>query len=411
MGLSRAGGVGNQAGAASAAEERAVARERSLYLKTLFPGCEETIILQMQGSQQKGYVRDAIDAEWELNRWDAYERIGRIAPVTFARAGLRGPITEPHATFVLWDSIESPGPEAHESLIHDMEEDPYGPHQIVECGPVVEPYWLLQDVYRLESAEDRARYEATLAKFARRYREDAEPVTVRDFARVPGVYDRPTNRPHGHAGLERVRLRYRSERGPISFERLEAIAGEPFAPSGNANAGTTTDRTLINSGAATPGRQEEPKLPASVPRKPRGVPNDVRDLFRQRESLCCAACRRRTTPKSLRFLGQRVYVAGFMVLISAMQCGLTQKRAAALQPFIDVSARTLRRWLIWWREAFPRTPFWKSARARFRSPLDTERLPASLLEKFPERCLRDRLRRLLEFISPMTTRSTWAVDF
>ena len=209
----------------------------------------------------------------EQTRWGA---IARIAPVTFTRAAPRGPITEPHATTVGWGRFESSSFEAHEALIRDLQEDPFGPHLIFECGPVAEPFWVLRDTYRLESAEQRARYEATLARLPRRYRENVPGVNLRDFARVPGGYDRPTNRPDDHAGVECVRLRHRSARDPISFERLEAIARER-AELGSRNAKTTdtTDRTPV--GGATSGARQDQNLPVSMPRKPRGVRVDVGD--------------------------------------------------------------------------------------------------------------------------------------
>ena len=50
---------------------------------------------------------------------------------------------------------------------------------------------------------------------------------------------------------------------------------------------------------------------------------------RERFSFCCAAdgCRKRETPASLRFLGRKVFLGAMVVLISAMQSGLTTARA------------------------------------------------------------------------------------
>ncbi len=50
---------------------------------------------------------------------------------------------------------------------------------------------------------------------------------------------------------------------------------------------------------------------------------------------------------------------------------------------------------------FPATPFWQVARAAFVPPIDHERLPASLLERFTGDDA-DRLVALLRFIGPVT---------
>ena len=56
---------------------------------------------------------------------------------------------------------------------------------------------------------------------------------------------------------------------------------------------------------------------ARYPRKPRGLPREAASDCDFRYSFCCAQCRHRTTPFSVRFLGRRVYVAAIMVAVSA----------------------------------------------------------------------------------------------
>ena len=91
---------------------------------------------------------------------------------------------------------------------------------------------------------------------------------------------------------------------------------------------------------------------ARYPRKPRGAPRELLDQYRSRLSFCCAACRRRTTPESVRYLGRRVYLAAVVVLSSAMRAGITGKRVAQLSEWFAVPRRTLERWRRWWLEAF-----------------------------------------------------------
>lgn len=141
-------------------------------------------------------------------------------------------------------------------------------------------------------------------------------------------------------------------------------------------------------------------------RKPRGgVPVELREAYGQRESLCCARCRKRVTPPSVRFLGRRVYLAAVVVLVSAMTGGVTRRRAHAAETLVGVSVRTLQRWRAWWLKTFPRTCFWKGAGARLVPPVDASRLPAALLERFRAagEWAGESLVRCLEFLTPITT--------
>lgn len=151
---------------------------------------------------------------------------------------------------------------------------------------------------------------------------------------------------------------------------------------------------------------------ARYPRKPRrGLPREVREDYRWRESLCCEreGCRRRTTPPSLRFLGRRVYLGALVVLVSAMTGGVTERRAAAMRDRVGVSVRTLQRWRAWWLVTFPEKAFWREARGRLALPVDEARLPASLLERFPDQGGGDGLLACLRFLAPITTSTGYAM--
>lgn len=113
-------------------------------------------------------------------------------------------------------------------------------------------------------------------------------------------------------------------------------------------------------------------------RKPRGaLIAAAGEAFRLRHSLCCGrrGCRRRALPPSLRFLGRRVYLEAVVLIASAV----------ALLGFgrdTSVPRRTLRRWAAWWTDAFPVSPVWLEAKARFVPPPPIEAaLPLSLLER------------------------------
>ena len=142
---------------------------------------------------------------------------------------------------------------------------------------------------------------------------------------------------------------------------------------------------------------------ADFPRKPRGGPLGLDATCGERIGLCCDACRRRTLPPSVRFLGRRVFLGAVVVLVSAMRHGATPARVAALRAEFGVSERTLQRWRVWWSETFTRTAFWRAARGRFSGDFDVARMPLSLVERFGVDTDRDAMQRLLQFLSPITT--------
>ena len=97
-------------------------------------------------------------------------------------------------------------------------------------------------------------------------------------------------------------------------------------------------------------------------------------------------------------------VGAVVVLISAMHDGVTAKRAAQLHELVGVTPRTLKRWRRWWRESFVAGAFWKGLKGRFVPPVELDRLPASLLERFSAQAPANVL-QLLHFLAPLTTTS------
>jgi len=143
-------------------------------------------------------------------------------------------------------------------------------------------------------------------------------------------------------------------------------------------------------------------------RKPRGRPPGLglgaeHDL---RLSLCCGrkGCRKRLLPMSMRFLARKVYLGVVVVLVSALQHGVTAERARKLQAAVGVSARTVERWRQWWLSNFRESRFWKVARASFSPSLDEATLPRSLVDGFGGE-EGGPMERLLRFLLPITTSS------
>lgn len=146
---------------------------------------------------------------------------------------------------------------------------------------------------------------------------------------------------------------------------------------------------------------------ADFPRKPRGGPAVMPSGGDRRYDLCCAeeGCRHRVLPPSLRFFGRRVYLGPVFVLVSAMRQGLTRWSIARLRQLVGVSARTLRRWVVWWRTTFVVSPFWREKRGDLIPPVAEADLPMSLVERFTKASNlgRDDLVRVLRFLLPLTT--------
>jgi hypothetical protein len=144
---------------------------------------------------------------------------------------------------------------------------------------------------------------------------------------------------------------------------------------------------------------------ARYPRKPRGLRSALDASYERRLSFCCAqnGCRRRHTPASVRFLGRKVYLSVIVVLITALQHGLTERRRRRLIEELDVPAQTLWRWRRWWREQFVQSRCCRALAGQLIPPLATDHLPGSLLERLRARRLSERLVRLLTVISPVTT--------
>ena len=146
---------------------------------------------------------------------------------------------------------------------------------------------------------------------------------------------------------------------------------------------------------------------ARYPRKPRGLRHLLDDSYATRLSFCCANddCRHRTTPPSVRFLGRKVYLGVIIVLISALEHGLSAKRRRQLIEQLDIWPQTLSRWRQWWQDAFPESRCWQSLRGRFIPPLNVAQLPGALLGRLTGDDLMQRLCHLLRLLIPITTAS------
>ena len=142
---------------------------------------------------------------------------------------------------------------------------------------------------------------------------------------------------------------------------------------------------------------------ANYRRKPRSCLPEVLGHFEVRFSFCCKRCRKRLTCLSVRFFGQRVYLAIAVVLESARHAGQVSA-AARVSKALSVPILTLERWRQWWQADFVQSALWQAQGARFMPPVTVEQLPGELLERFAGQAAQPLLRLLL-FVTPLSSRS------
>jgi hypothetical protein len=141
------------------------------------------------------------------------------------------------------------------------------------------------------------------------------------------------------------------------------------------------------------------------PRKPRGgLLAQGSEAFTRRFSLCCGrdGCRHRATPPSVRFLGRRVYVGAVVILASVFALAKAIAQAAVRQT--GVPARTMRRWLRWWRGPFTMTAPFVELSARLVPAVSHAALPTAILERLAGEPTA-RVGKLLGWLAPITTGS------
>lgn len=150
---------------------------------------------------------------------------------------------------------------------------------------------------------------------------------------------------------------------------------------------------------------------AAYPRSPHGVFKDFREYYQSRFSFCCANCRKRTSPETVRFFGRYWHVAPVLILISALSLGINDRRLKQIKIHlgVTVSESTWKRWRKWWGSVFCTTPFWQQSKGLL-SNFDEEAcfLPRDLLILFKE-SLDKKMVRLLKFLSPLTAGGVRAI--
>lgn len=143
---------------------------------------------------------------------------------------------------------------------------------------------------------------------------------------------------------------------------------------------------------------------SSYPRKPRGIQVEAEEFYSSRFSFCCSRCRRRFTPESIRFLGRKVYIAFFIMLMLYPPVKNIHQQFIELPPK-SLAPITLRRWFLWWDATIPKSPVWKKLVGLLLANIENVFLPIFLIEQFIQEHLdfKKSLLAMLEFISPIST--------
>lgn len=142
---------------------------------------------------------------------------------------------------------------------------------------------------------------------------------------------------------------------------------------------------------------------SSYPRKPRGIQAEAEEFYSSRFSFCCSRCSLRFTPESIRFLGRKVYVAFFIMLMLYPSVENIQQQLIDLPPK-SLAPITLRRWFLWWHVTIPKSSIWKKLVGLLLANIEKVFLPIFLIEQFTqEHCdFKKSLLATLEFISPIS---------
>lgn len=140
---------------------------------------------------------------------------------------------------------------------------------------------------------------------------------------------------------------------------------------------------------------------ARYPRKPRGIEESLPELG-SRESFCCAECRRRNTPSSVRFLGRKVYLALCVVAAAIMRSrGATVPKICAV---FGMSSETLRCWTRWWKLPVQSSHWWNMTLAQILPPLECKHFIGGLFDRLLTQAgtVKIAIQKLLTFVSPIT---------
>jgi len=78
-------------------------------------------------------------------------------------------------------------------------------------------------------------------------------------------------------------------------------------------------------------------------------------------SLCCSSegCRKRVRPPSMRYAGRSPFSSSLFLLAELIQSGGSARAMTALSKELNISERTLRRWMLLWKKLYNTSKWWR----------------------------------------------------
>ena len=100
---------------------------------------------------------------------------------------------------------------------------------------------------------------------------------------------------------------------------------------------------------------------ARYTRKGRFIDLALPDDWSSFHSLCCSGegCRKRVRPLSIRYAGQSPFSASLFLLAELIQSGGSKRSIISLSKELNVSERTIRRWLLLWKKIYINSTWWR----------------------------------------------------
>ncbi len=120
-------------------------------------------------------------------------------------------------------------------------------------------------------------------------------------------------------------------------------------------------------------------------RKPRGAVLPIPDECCMRLGLCCGrdGCRKRTLPPSCLFLGRKVYFAAVVLVVTTLRQETPPRvRVRQLVELLQVSPKTIYRWIEYFQELFPSSAMWTRLRGLVSPGVRNDALPRGLVLTF-----------------------------
>lgn len=100
---------------------------------------------------------------------------------------------------------------------------------------------------------------------------------------------------------------------------------------------------------------------ARYERKGRFVDLALPDDWGPFHSLCCSVdgCRKRMRPLSIRYAGRSPFSVALFLLAELIQSGGSKRSTTSLCKELNVSERTIRRWLLLWKRIYANSTWWQ----------------------------------------------------